>query len=74
MKRFTLLAVVLLGCGGVSPDELRACRDASVKIAEAQGCAFRWSSCMEKEGNAWCAFGMDCGQGVTESTNTCLRR
>lgn len=73
MKHLTLV-VFLLGCGGVSPDELTACKEATKKIAADEGCAFRWSSCMEKDGNAWCAFGMDCGGQAKEATNTCVRR
>lgn len=73
MKHLTL-AVFLLGCGGVTPEDIDTCEAATRRIPETQGCAFRWSSCMEREGRAWCAFGMDCDGQAKEATNTCVRR
>jgi hypothetical protein len=65
------LAAILLGCGGVTPDEVDACEAATRRIPETRGCAFRWSSCFPKDGHAWCAFGMDCDGRAVEGTNTC---
>lgn len=68
-----ILAALAAGCGGVSRDELAACRESSRRIAAAEGCEFRWSACSEADaGGVECAFGMDCAGVAKTATNHCL--
>jgi hypothetical protein len=67
-----LLLLVLAGCGGVSGDELRACGQKAREHVALEGCEFRNSTCMEKDGHAWCEAQMDCAGTPRKLTETCL--
>lgn len=73
MRFAFVVALLLVGCGaGVSSDELRACGQKAREHVALEGCEFRNSTCMEKDGAAWCEAQMDCAGTLRKLTETCI--